>query len=425
MFPWVLFLARLLPQTLPHGQLASSARKLESREAQRVVRVSDSSNRFSKITSGKPTENQVVYVSYTRIDGNDSTKNVTVTNERIDLSDEDLESTYGANFKKAIMGVDIGTKVELIAPDDGSSYGYSNLTVSYATECEDKFILVECYFPYSYSKEDLRNETAYFEVYVNGFVDYEATELDEIDDEFIKEKLDANAFNVTEETLNTYEGSTLVEKYYAYAKETLMKNYEAEYDELLRDKILEYYREKSKSLKYPLSKVEEIYQEYYDTVNSSYISNEGQLTNSYGSTSTYQTLDTYAVAYLGLTSGADWKAEIRSMAEKNVKERMILYYLVRNEGLIPSEAEFAAEVEATKARIIEEYIKQYLAYEGSNKDAYDDYDAFVADRTAEVYGYYDNEYFEESTYLELLMREAVKWPKVSTLDDRRAYPVNQ
>ena len=39
MFPWVLFLARLLPQTLPHGQLASSARKLESREAQRVVRV--------------------------------------------------------------------------------------------------------------------------------------------------------------------------------------------------------------------------------------------------------------------------------------------------------------------------------------------------------------------------------------------------
>lgn len=37
MFPCCFFLAHLLPQTLPRGQLASSARKLESREARRVV----------------------------------------------------------------------------------------------------------------------------------------------------------------------------------------------------------------------------------------------------------------------------------------------------------------------------------------------------------------------------------------------------
>jgi FKBP-type peptidyl-prolyl cis-trans isomerase (trigger factor) len=380
-------------------------------------------NQFRAIKSGKPITTGIAYVSYTRTDVNDASKKVTVTNERIELSREDLDAVYGDNFKKTITSTEIGTKVELLTELGDKTFMYKDLVVNYVTTCEDKHFTVECYFPYNYGKAELRNETAYFEVYVNGFVDYDAPV---IDDAFIKDQISKKALDISEEDLQNYEGANLVEKYHAYGEKKLMENYEKEYETLLRDALLVYFRNACKAIKYPGGKVNEIYEEYYDKVNESYIVNGGKLTNSYGSSTTYQTLDTYAVAYLGLTSGADWKAYITTLAQNAVEERMMLYYIVRNEKLVSSQAEFDKKLEETKDMLVQEYIDQYLAYEGKTKEDYGDkYDSFVEQCRKDVFGYYDEEYFIEATYLEILMDTALTWPEVLTLDERRAYPIGK
>jgi flagellar basal body-associated protein FliL len=384
----------------------------------------DETNRFEKITTGKPGENQIAYVSYTRTDSSDANKKVTVTNERIDLSRTDIDEVYGQNFKNTITSTTIGTKVALLSALNGNDYNYTDLVVNFVTECETKHFTVECYFPYNYKNENLRNETAYFEVYVNKFVDFDAPELN---DEFIKKQIEDKKITVTEQELAEYEGETLVDKYVAYYNEQLMENYEKEYETLVRDRIVEILRSISKAKKYPGGKVDEVYDDYYNTVNDSFITNEGKITNSYGSSNTYQTLDTYAVAYLGLQTGADWKAYILGLAQDSIKERMMLFYLVRNENLIPAKDEFKDLVNETREESIAKYTAQYLAYLGKTKEEYtaEAYAEFEAQCRKEVLNYYTDEYFEETTYYELLLKEAMNWVDVNTLDERRAYPIDK
>ena len=386
----------------------------------------EDTNVFQTIKTGKPQENQIAYVSYTRIiDGNDSTK-VTVTNERVDLSREDLDGVYGENFKKRIMGVDIGTKITLPSVLDGKTYSYSDLVVNFVTECETKHFTVECYFPYDYKKTELRNETAYFEVYVNKVVDY--TDVPEFNDEFINKLIEEKKLGVTLDVLNTYEGVNLVEKYYAYANKTLADAYDEEYKTLLKEEIITYFRGIFKGVKYPASKIEEIYNEYYATVSDSYNTNGGKITNSYGSSTTYDTLDKYAVAYLGLKTGTDWKAYLVGLAQDAVKERYMMFYILRAENLVPTEADLEKKIEEVKNTIIDEYVEYCLNYEGKTKDSFKtdaEYQEYYDNCKKQVLANYDNDYFEESAYFEILMEAATKWPKVVTLDERRAYPVSK
>lgn len=383
-------------------------------------------NIFTAIKNGKPQENQIAYVSYTLTVDGDSNKKTTVTNARIDLSREDIDAEYGENFKKRILGVDIGTKIELLSSLNGKTYAYTDLVVNFVTECEDKHFTVECYFPYDYSKETLRNETAYFEVYVNKVIDY--TDVPTFDDEFITKLAGEDKLGVSLDTLNTYEGANLVEKYYAYATKTLEDAYNEEYEALLKEEIISYYRGIFKGVKYPGSKVEEIYNEYYNTVADSYNTNGGKITNSYGSSTTYDTLDKYAVAYLGLQTGTNWKTYLVSLAQDAVKERYIMFYILRAENLIPGDAEFEQKLKEVISDIIDEYVDYSLSYEGKTKDSFEteaEYQEYYENCANTVRSNYDNDYFVESTYFELLMDKAITWPTVVTLDERRAYPVSK
>ena len=386
----------------------------------------EDTNIFTTIKEGKPFFDQIAYVSYTRtIDGDNNTK-VTVTNARIDLSRDDIDTEYGENFKSTILGLDIGTKVTLPSKLDGKDYFYTDLVVNFVTRCETKHFTVECYFPYDYTKTDLRNETAYFEVYVNKVVDY--TDVPEFNDEFINKLAEEEKLGVTLDVLNTFEGANLVEKYYAYANKTLMDAYEEEYMTLLKDAIISHYRGIFKGVKYPASKVEEIYNGYYETISDSYNTNGGKITNSYGSSTTYDTLDKYAVAYLGLQTGTNWKNYLISLAQDSVKERYMMFYILRAENLVPSDADFEKKVEEVKNTIIDEYVEYCLNYEGKTKDSFKteaEYQEYYNSCRKQVLANYNKTYFEESTYFEILMESATKWPKVVTLDERRAYPVSK
>ena len=386
----------------------------------------EDTNIFTTIKEGKPFVNQIAYVSYTRTIDGDANSKVTVTNARIDLSRDDIDAEYGENFKSTILGLDIGTKVSLPSKLDGKDYFYTDLVVNFVTVCETKHFTVECYFPYDYTKENLRNETAYFEVYVNKVVDY--TDVPEFNDEFINKLTQEEKLGVTLDVLNTFEGANLVEKYYAYANKTLMDAYEEEYKTLLREEIVAYYRTVFKGVKYPASKVEKIYNEYYASVSDSYNTNGGKITNSYGSSTTYDTLDKYAVAYLGLQTGTNWKNYLISLAQDSVKERYMMFYILRAENLIPSDADFEKKVTEVTNTIVDEYVEYCMNYEGKTKDSFKteaEYQEYYNNCRKQVLANYDKTYFEESAYFEILMESATKWPKVVTLDERRAYPVNK
>ena len=404
---------------------------------------------LTKIVGGEVKEEYVVYVNYTRlVEGGSDSNKVTKTNVRIDLSDPDVDATYGEGFKAALLNAGtVGSTeaMEFSVTLDGKTYNYTNTKISFATLCEggDDVIKVDCYFPYDYgtdgySSANLRNEKATFEVYIKYVQHYELAEGVEWDDEnktyvitdeYIESQLGVDT--ITREELDEYEGDTLVEKYRSYLLWRIDEAYAEEYEDIVEAAIWKQLKSKAKIKKYPTAKVKEIYDEYIDDVYLQFENSGGTVTNSYtGESTTYDKIDEYAVAYLGLTYAGttDWKGHLYSLSEDLVAERLILYYILSDlEGAKPTEAELNATRESIKAEYIEEYIAQYLEYEGKKKSDFTDeeYAAYAAEREAEILDYYDDEHFTETAYYDVVLKKLMTYPEISTLNDRRAYPLDK
>ena len=386
-------------------------------------------NKFEKIYDAEIKESMVAYISYTRlVEGGDMKKDaVTGTCVRVDLSAEDVDDNFGIGFKDQILAAKIGEKIEFSVKIDGKKHNYSSFTVDFVTECENNPIVVETYFPYDYSTTTLRNETAFFEVYVEGVVDYECPEFD---DKLVSEIVSAKDSAITEKELKTYAGETLADKYRTYVQKNIDELYEEAYESAVEDAMWDYYLEAATVKKYPKAEVDKIYQEYLDDVEYQFEQTGGSLKDSYTEEYTnYEDIDSFAVAYLGLSysSNKDWKSVLLTMSQSLVKERLILYYLMEEENLIPSEEKFNEEFLTVRQEYIDEYVAQYLDYEEKTREDYTDeeFEKFVKDREKELFDYYDESYFKETTYYEIALRHFLTWPKVSTLDERRAYPLDK
>ena len=378
-------------------------------------------SKFSKITEGSLNEELIAYVSYSRTKGNDSSTKVTGTNVRLDLS-TDLDSIYGAGFKEKLLKLNIGDKLDFKTTIGDSSYTYTDFTVNFATDCETNPMIIECYFPYDYSKAELRNETAYFEVYVDGVVVYDCPEFT---DEYLKKKIEDDELNVTLEELNKYEGESLTDKYRDFANDKMYELYEQEYKSMVEEVTWDYINKISKGKKYPKDKVEEIYDDYVDDLSDQFISNNGQIYNSAtGQSKTYDTFDAYVIAALGIATGSTWQDYVRAEAEGYVEERLTMFYILRKENLLPNDAEFKTEYDKVVQGFIDEAISQYLYYAGKTKDDYteDEYADIVEECSEMVYTSFDEEYFSIKTYYAILAKAIVEWPEIVTLDERRAYP---
>ena len=330
---------------------------------------------------------------------------------------------------------------------DGDVYNYSSTKINFATNCEkaDNIIKVNCYFPYSYgttgsSTANLRNENAQFEVYIQYVQHYELPEGVEwdsenntyvISDSFIEMLVDNDSTSVTMEQLDEYEGETLVEKYYNFAAKALEDAYEEEYKALVETAMWEHLYDKAVIKKYPQSKVEEIYGAYVEDVHYQYQANGGYVTDKYtGIGTTYDNVDDYAIAYLGLTYSPDkdWKSVLYTMSKELVAERLILYYLIREiDGLMPTEEELSAKVEEIKLDYLNEYVVQYLSYLDKTREDYteEEYEEFLVERATEIFAYYDDAHFTETAYYEIALETLMTYPEVSTLEDRRAYPFDK
>ena len=390
--------------------------------------------RFVKITD-KATdilESHIAYVSFSRlVEGGNKDKDTSkVSSVRIDLSGDEIDKSFGEGFKEKILGATIGEKMEFAAVIDGKTYNYTDVTVDFVTECENNSenppIVVEAYFPYDYSSAILRNETAYFEVYIESGVLYEEQKFD---DEYVKELVNREGSKITLDELNEFDGTALTDKYRAYVKKTIDDLYKDEYESAVKDAAWDYILSRAKVIKYPESKVKEIQDKYIEDVEEQFTETGGYVANQYtGGYTTYQDIDSFARAYLGLGTSADWKGYLYGMSQSLVKERLVIYYIIREENLKPKNKELKAAIEKNKQEYLDEYVQQALDSDGKTREDFaseKEYEDYVKDRESELFGYYDDDYFKETTLYGIASEEIIKWPTVITLDERRAYPLDK
>lgn len=384
--------------------------------------------KFVKITDPEVDiiESHIAYVSFSRlVDGGDEKKDTQkASGTRIELSANDVDDNFGTGFKDKLLGAKIGEKMSFEATIDGKKYNYTDVTVDFVTDCESNPIKVEAYFPYDYSTPTLRNETAHFEVYVDSAVLYEEQKFDNA---YVEELLKREGSKITLDELKEYEGNELTDKYRTYVKKTIDDLYAEEYEQIVTEAVWNNILSSATIKKYPKAKVDKIHKEYIQDVKDQFDSTGGYLENSYGESKTYDDINSFARAYLGLSSTADWQKHLYSMSESLVKERLVLYYIMREEGLMPNNKELKAEIEKTKQVYLDEYVQQYLDYDEKKREDFTDaeYEDYVDARAAEIFSYYDDDYFEETTLYDIVTKEMIKWPNISTLDDRRAYPLNK
>ena len=377
--------------------------------------------KFEKITSGKVTEGQIAYISYTKTKGNDKSTQYKAENVRIDFS-EDIDAIYGAGFADKIIGLEIGKKLDVSANLDGVIYNYTDLTVNFVTECEVNPIKVEAYVAYDYEIANLRNENLVFEIYVDGIVHYDTPEFT---DEYLEKKIENKEINLTLEDLEALGKESLTANYYAYAEKLMNDLYETEKRELIETQLWKHYVEISKAKKYPKAKVDEIYEDYVDDIVDQFSNSGGYIYDqTAGKYVECETIDDFAPLYLGIGAGGDWEAEAYKQAQSFVKERMVMFYILKAENLVPTDEELTAERDKIYQEYLDEAIKQYLNYYGKDRDDYTDeeYEAVVEECREVVAFNFDENYFTIRAYYNILANTAVDWPEVITLDERRAYP---
>ena len=396
-------------------------------EVSLVGKTFTSANNFVRITTGDVKAGQILYISYTKtLDGSTATSDkTTAVAERVVLADgkEKIDAKYGDGFYEKLFRLPVGVSTgnEFVGTVGGKTYKYTDIKIDFATECEkeDTYFLVDCYFPYNYDNDALKNRDARFEVYIQGIVEYE--EVADID-EFVDGLIADGTLGLTADDLADYEG-TSSEKIVKYLEDSMEKEYQKIYKEQLEEAILNHYLNENVTTikRYPKTKVDNVYNEYFDDVVAQFEASGGVIQNALGQSKTCKTLDEYAVIYLGLEySGSnDWRAHLRNIAQMLVKQRLIVFYLMDKENIKPTQEELLSQIEQSKKEHVDVYIAQYLAKNELDKKDYSDEEwaEFEADRSAELFAVYDDSYFTERAYYEIALKTMSTWPEITTLDD--------
>lgn len=359
--------------------------------------------KFEKITTGTVSGDQVIYISYQRTMGNQSDSASFV---RIDLTAGNADSVYGLGFTEAVLGKSIGQMLSFSAVHNGATIEYE-VKVEFVTECEKGATLpvkvVECYFPNDYGVEELKNKTAYFEVYVQYADDYT---VDELDDEMVRTILSRST--LTEEKLSEYEGENLPEKLESYILKGLLSDYETNKKTLLENAMWQAYLEGAEVIKYPEGNLAEIYNSYLADIKSQYTKNGGYFYTGY-EVIACESFGEYAELYLGITKGQTWQDALLEVAKGLVKERLIIYYVLQREDLITSEEMLREKIEEMKNEYLNEYIRQYLEYYEKSEEDYteEEFAALIESLANDLFSYYDTAYFKENACYGIFI-EAVK-----------------
>lgn len=345
--------------------------------------------KMSKRTDGVVNDGNFVYITYTVLyyDGSTDEKATAL----IDLS-TDVDAIWGEGFKDYLIGKEVGKEIEephyrkVVVNGETKSDSFTNVTVNRVVEFTDGDPLtIDVTFPRPYtSSPDLEGKTVKFDVYIVTSVNYDTPEFDE---EFITDTL-----KLTAEDLAEYEGESLVEKYRAKIVRDLNGTYDANVDNAIEQQFWSNLRSKVKIKKLPEGEVNAVYRNYYNEIESYY--------------STYQSyfssFDQAARQYLGLGSTDDWETALQDKAETAVIEKLMFYYIVREEGLVPDEAKYNELYEKAYNDMLNSYLKQYDV-DREDYDSDEEYEKEVKVYRDLIDKNYGEAYFRESVYFEYAM----------------------
>lgn len=194
-------------------------------------------------------------------------------------------------------------------------------------------------FPENY-KEDLAGKDAIFYVVVEYVVQYDVPELT---DKFVEETLE---YKHEGDDLPDVEGA-LVESYKASLKKSMEESALEAAEQAAYAQAMQELMGKLTFTSYPEGEVEYYYDMYIQEFESYY----AYYKTLYG----YSSLDEFAVDYMGLEKGADWKVELTKNCQQTVQQSILIHAIAEAEGMEQiTDEEFAAELE-----YLVDYYKQY------------------------------------------------------------------
>ena len=297
---------------------------------------------------------------------------------------------YGDGFAEFLIGRSIGEVDEsftttTVSDKSGNSV-YTDITIEAIYDRGTMPMTVEARFPVAYQDQAVAGKTVYFEVFVEKVQYYTVPEVDE---SFITEKL---GMTVAEISAYGEAGDSLVDRYRAYLGENLKQQAAADAESAIIEEFWDYVTKAVTVKRLPRGDVNDYYNDYIADIKDYH---------QRSSTSSGVSLDEFAVTYLDLEAGADWRAEVRKSAELGVTEKLIFYYIIREEGLTPTEEEYAEVYN----RVVDEMVEYVLKYQNIDvstltDEKYQEYRTLIIDS-------YGEEYFDENTLYEFAMSKIV------------------
>ena len=308
----------------------------------------------------------------------------------IDPTDENFERLWGIGAYEELfstckgkqgigMIVLTGNSTYTLDLEGGGRITYTALTVNYVTTADTKPMTVETYYPADYTVEELQNKTIYYDVYVKDVVKYNVPTFN---DAFITEKL-----GLTEEKLADFAGETLVEKCKSYYMKSLNDSYIEDCKAYLEVKVWQRLLSVISVTMYPDDEIDRIYVAEIEAY-ARELAEKNAMENGAGGT-----LDDYMPGVLGLEEGAEWTSYLLETVKMTVKERLIVYSVLRKEGLIPTEAEFEALYDK---QIKSDYERAKLMSPGTFSSL-EDYEEYINSEYGKETYVHDNVYYYYAT----------------------------
>ena len=229
-------------------------------------------------------------------------------------------------------------------------------------------------FPENY-KEDLAGKDAIFYVVVEYVVQYDIPELT---DEFVEKTLEYEP----ETDLPDVEGA-LVKDYLDNLRKGMEENLAESAKSAAYSMVMQGILDKLTFTGYPEGEVEYHYDYYIDEFEYYY----SYYSYMYG----YESMDEFAVDYMGLEKGADWKAELTKECQGMVQQSILVHAIAENEGFEQiTDEEFKAEldylVDYYEGKYTAEYIRENMG-DAAIKDSalFSKVQEFILERTTVTY----------------------------------------
>ncbi len=312
---------------------------------------------------------------------------------RIDLADPELEATWGVGIGDFIKGLKVGEAKEddLTLTLAGSDEKVTILSarLDFVTRCEDNPIVIEAIFPADYKEESYRNKTVIWEAYVFGAYHYESAELTE---DFVLKTI-----GIEEDTLGEYEGEGVVEKYKNMIRARLVDAYESDVDFAVEEALLEYLMRKVSFRWLPEGEINRLYEKRYNELLLEYYSASDQFTGSF---------ELFLVNGFELEDDEDPFEYLKKFYENQVKEQLVFYSVIKNEGYIPDEEEHK--------KLYRELLLADFDYENTEEFKTDEeYEAAVSAFEEEMLVAYGENYYSEAVYYNFGREKLLKNIKVN------------